>query len=173
MSDKKKPALKQLITDLQSNDDAIILNALENSRSIGTTEVTPLLIQLLLNENEEVQLTAERILHSLKDSASAAVIIQSLDNPELKAVYPKLIATFWMAGLDATPYLTRLVKQAITGSFLECIEVFSVIENIEPEDLPHDQEMESLLLLNAYFENNKKEEKTELLKDIARMLQQS
>lgn len=173
MSEKKKLALKQLTADLQSNNETTVLEALEKVGSVGTTEITPILIQLLLHKNEEISTEAEKILNALKDSASAAILIQCLDDPELKPVYPKLIAAFWMAGLDATPYLTRLIQQAINGSFLECMEVYSVIDNIEPEDLPHDQEMESLILLNEYFAGNKKDDKTELLKDIAAMLQQS
>jgi HEAT repeat protein len=173
MSEKKKNGLKQLIADLQSDDDNLILTALEKSPGLGTTEITPVLIELLLHENEEIQVASEKVLHSLKDSASANVLIQALDNSDLKPVYHKIIATFWMAGLDANPYLTRLVKAAIEGSFLDCMEVYSIIDNAEVEDLPHDQVMESLLMLNTYFERNSIEQKNELLKDIAKILQEA
>lgn len=173
MSEKKKLAIKQLVTDLQSTDDNVVLHALENAPSIGNTEVTPHLIQLLKHESEEIQVAAEKIIHSLKDSASAQVLIEALDDKSLANVHHKLIAAFWMAGLDANPHLTRLVKAAIEGSFLDCMEVYSIIDNAEVEDLPHDQVMESLILLNTYFEHSPKEEKAELLKDIARVLQEA
>jgi hypothetical protein len=136
-----RPGLKQLITDLQSSNESTILNALENCRSIGTTDITPMLIKLLLHANEEISVEAEKIIYSLKDSASAKILVEALDDDKLKTIHAKLIAAFWMAGLDAKPYLTRFVKAAVDGDFLICMEVFSVIYNMDPEDMHHYQVM--------------------------------
>lgn len=42
-----------------------------------------------------------------------------------------ILCAVWEAGLDATKHISNWVDIAIKGSFEECIEVLSIIENIE------------------------------------------
>lgn len=42
-----------------------------------------------------------------------------------------ILSAVWEAGLDATKHISKWIDIAIKGSFEECIEVLSIIENIE------------------------------------------
>lgn len=173
MAQKKDNIIQLVRADLQSSDLDKVLNALENVRSVGKAELVPDLIHLLTHEQEAIQLEAERIICSLKDTASIPYLIDALDDPRYTNVRFKLISAFWQAGLDASPYLNKMIQIAANGSFLDCMECYSVVTNIEPEDLPHDQVMESIITLNTYLEKAKPDQKTELLRDMLTLLNEA
>ena len=63
------------------------------------------------------------------------------------------------------------VKRAIEDDFLVAMECSTVVENIEPP-FPETEVNESVLLLKDYFSQEPNDDKTELIKDILRVIKE-
>ena len=168
---KKKNIIADLLVDLKSKDNTILLKALKRVRSKGSETVIPSLIKIIeTNEDNKVVNEAKSIILELKSTASIPFLLDELDN-EKTEIRELVLSAFWQTGFNAHQYIDRFVKAGIEGTLMETIEAFTIIDSLEG---PFEEEliMEGQLLLNQYFNaNSEVNEKSQLLKSISKALE--
>ena len=123
---------KEMIASLHSTEPKIVNKALLDIKKLGTSSLLPELIEVYVNTtNEQVTLGIESILNQLKESQSIDYLIQALKNKEYKADHQKFAAAIWESGLDASSNLQELIEVALDTDYLTCLDILTVIENIE------------------------------------------
>ena len=111
------------------------------------------------------------MLYSVKNKQKAEeILIQELKQEKLSEKREKIISVFWNANLNPVNELSLFVKIAAQGTYMECLECHTLIENMEGP-FPEQQLLESMLILKEYFGKNKNEEKKPLLQSIATIVQ--
>lgn len=132
MSEKKQVTMDKAFAALLSDDDAEALDALAVIHEKGdASSILPLLHALANTDDHARQRRIEGLLYEVKVKDAAAELAKALDVPELLDVRKTTIAAFWNAGLDASPYVERLMQIAVEGGAEETFEVLTVIENQE------------------------------------------
>lgn len=132
MTEKKRTGMDKAFKALLSDDDAKALAALAVIHEKGDAAAIPRLLHALAATDEPArQRRIQGLLYEVKVKDAAAELGRALDIPELLDVRKTVIAAFWNAGLDAAPYLDRLVQIAVEGDAGEAFEVLTVIENQE------------------------------------------
>ena len=123
---------KEMIASLHSTEPKIVNKALHDIKKLGTSSLLPELIEVYVNTtNEQVTLGIESILNQLKESQSIDYLMQALKNQEYKAYHQKFAAAIWESGLDASSNLKELIEVALDTDYLTCLDILTVIENIE------------------------------------------
>jgi len=123
---------KEMIASLHSTEPKIVNKALLDIKKLGTSSLLPELIEVYVNTtNEQVTLGIESILNQLKESQSIDYLMQALKNKEYKAYQQKFAAAIWESGLDASSNLQELIEIALDTDYLTCLDILTVIENIE------------------------------------------
>lgn len=132
MSENKKNPLDKAFAALLSDDDAKALEALALIHEKGDARaIFPLLHALASTDDPSRQRRIQSMLYEVKVKEAAAELGRALDTPELLDVRKTVIAAFWNAGLDARPYVQRLLQIAVEGDAAETFEVLTVLENQE------------------------------------------
>ncbi len=166
MSTRKGPLLDKAFADLLNSDDARALEALAMIHEKGdATSILPLLHALAGTDVPLRQRRIEQLLFEVKVKEAAAELAKALDLPELLDVRKTTIAAFWNAGLDAGPYVERMVQIAVEGDAEETFEVLTVIEN--QEVLPEKAARMGLAKLKKAATAEKDAYKKALLLDLA------
>ncbi len=166
MANVKSKALKQLISDLQSGDADVTQKALEKVPTKGTYEVIPPLLEVIDNHLSDVLVDkAKTILNDLKSSDARTPLSQGLSHKN-HLVREACLSAFWNSSLNSPEYLDLFVKAAIEGTYMEAVEAFTVIENLDGP-FQEEQVNDSLLLLKNYFHENPSDDKIELIRSIA------
>ena len=123
---------KEMIASLHSTEPKIVNKALLDIKKLGTSSLLPELIEVYVNTtNEQVTLGIESILNQLKESQSIDYLMQALKNQEYKAYHQKFAAAIWESVLDASSNLKELIEVALDTDYLTCLDILTVIENIE------------------------------------------
>ena len=167
---KKDSLIKDLILDLASKDNKILMSALKRVRSKGSEKVVPSIFNLIENsEDELIKKEAKNIILELKSTASIPFLLEQLhsENEEMRLL---ALNAFWQTGFNSHENMDKFVTAAIKGSFMEAFEAYTIIDNLEG---PFEEEniMEAQLVLKSYFSNaNPDEEKFPLMKNIAKQL---
>lgn len=173
MSENKKvpKVYQQLVADLKSNDEKKQLSGLKKVRSKGRPEIVPALFRLYERSNsEKIKAEVQTILGELKSTETTEHLINELVS-EAEETRILALSSIWSAGLDPSEYLDELVQCAINGSFMECFEVLTIFENLDT--LPEEEViLNAQLMLKQYFSEDPTDEKVDLLKKIARQLQE-
>lgn len=73
----------------------------------------------------------EDALAIFKQEVSIDAVVDYLNTETDEKKRIQILCTVWEAGLNATKHIPYWVNCAINGTFEECIEVLSIIENIE------------------------------------------
>ncbi|MFN3918583.1 MAG: HEAT repeat domain-containing protein [Flavobacteriales bacterium] len=162
--------INQIISDLDSDQETKILQALAKIPERGTDKVIPVLIKLLEKDySDAITGKTTAILSELKNSSSLPALIEGLSTESSK-VREVILSSIWHSGLDASNYLPRIVKAGIAGSYMECVEALTIVENIDI--LPSDANiMESLMLLREEEEKSTKNENSVLLSEMKKIIQ--
>jgi hypothetical protein len=128
----EKQHMDPVFAALLSDDDAQVLGALTRIEEQGDARaIFPLLQALVKTNDHHRQQRIRALLYEVKAKDAAAELARALDEPALRNVRKTVIATFWNAGLDASPYTDRLIACAVEGDAEECFECLTVLENQE------------------------------------------
>lgn len=134
-NDKKRNA--QIEKGLQSENKTEVLRAIKMLRKDGTAEHVSLAI-LALNSSSDDEVSNEivKFLNDLKNQAALTPIVEGLQDEKLEGVHIFLLQAIWNSRLDALPYLEDLVNIAVKSDYLTCLEVLTILENLEtaPDD---------------------------------------
>lgn len=146
MSDKKNTRLQNIIKDLASTEEKKVLTAIKQLRKHGKPEaIRPIAELLKSTTNETVKSEVISLLYDLKEQNVVDEIISAIEDDYFIDEKATLISIFWQSSLDGSEHISLLVKEAIKGDYMICIEVLTVIENFdatfqetEVEDLKFD-----------------------------------
>lgn len=122
---------EQLVADLYSPNEPIVLKAIEELREHGNEKTLESLIQLLCATSSElIRIELIKYLNELKSDKALPPLIEAIANPKYHVFQVELIAAIWESGLDASDYLEFFIDLIIEQDYLVGIEAITVIENI-------------------------------------------
>jgi hypothetical protein len=155
-----------LLLDLRSGDEKIVLKAISKVRSQGNEKVIdPMLVIIDKNDMPEAARQAHSMLGELKISAAADLLIDRA----LKGDYPNLckdmIYFIWHSGLQPNDRVDDIIRIAIAGDFEVALECYTLIDTL---DGPFKEEvlLEAMVLLKEYMLANTKNDKFNLVASI-------
>ena len=161
---------KLIIKKLFSNNVKDILFTIKGLRNTGNVEIIPHLIKLLNQNNDtKVENDLTSFFNDLKFQEAANEIIKALKDNSLKNTHQALLSSCWQSGLDYSAYINVFVDKFITGTYLEAIESFTVIENFEGK-IGEEQVEDSIKKLKFEI-NNVEADKKELLVELVHVLE--
>jgi hypothetical protein len=167
---KKKDPIEEGLKLLHSPKEADQIKALEIFRIKGDFVVIEPIVRVLNSKpSTELEDKIVNFLFDLTDSKAIPGIIDAIDNPDFRDLRAFLISIFWQSKLEPTDHIEFLVKHACYGSYHECLEVLTVIENI---DSPiNEQTIQfSLAEIDAALEKSD-QEKVKLLVSLKQILE--
>lgn len=169
MTDKEKQdkLIQDLIIDLNSTDSKTLASALKRVRAKGNEAVIPSLYNIVATvEDPEIKEESKKIILELKTTEAIPLLLEQLNN-ESAELRELTLSAFWQTGFNAFEHIDKFVLAAIKGTFMEAIEAYTIIDNLEGPFI-EEPIIEAQLLLKKYFsENQKSDEKYELMKSMA------
>lgn len=160
-----------IIKDLLSDDVDKILVALKQLRKSGKPEAIHLLLDVYLHTKDNlIQEEISALLFDLKLESATDELIKAISLKKYSELKPFIISIFWQAGLDTSNHLEFLVKQAIKGNYFVCLEVLTVIENIDATF--NEEEINDLILDLEEAIEEEESEKQPLLISLKAVIQQ-
>ncbi|MCB9195224.1 MAG: hypothetical protein H6598_03280 [Flavobacteriales bacterium] len=169
MSETQKKLIATIITDLDSNDDATILDALKRIKSKGDASVIKPMIKAFAESiNEDVRNGIRVLLAQIKVENALIEMIESLADGD-DEVNEMLLFAIWNANLNASNYIAEIAEASVKGNYLVALEGLTVIENL---DGPFSDEVlnDAKLVLNEYFDQE--DEKVDLIKSMYEIINQ-
>jgi hypothetical protein len=168
----KKAKIESLLLDVKSSNIAIVKTAFEGLKIVGEPSILhPIILELNTKSHSEKNALILEFLACLKDRKARSVMMDLIQQTELKEYQQLLLSTIWNSPLDYTDYLEVFVDLALKGDFIITLECLTIIENL---DGPFSEKsvMESQVLLGAYAESNpdKNSQKGMLISEIALLI---
>ena len=168
----KKAKIESLLLDVKSSNIAIVKTAFEGLKIVGEPSILhPIILELNTKNHTEKNALILEFLACLKDRKARSVMMDLIQQTELKEYQQLLLSTIWNSPLDYTDYLEVFVDLALKGDFIITLECLTIIENL---DGPFSEKsvMESQVLLGAYAESNpdKNSQKGMLISEIALLI---
>lgn len=168
----KKAKIVALLMDVKSSNTTVVKTALEGLKIIGEPSILhPIILELNTKNHTEKNSLILEFLACLKDSKARSVMIDLMQQSELKEYQQLLLSTIWNSPLDYTQYLEIFVDLAVKGDFMTTLECLTIIENLEGP-FSEKSVMEAQVLLSAYAESNpdKNSQKGMLISEIALLI---
>jgi hypothetical protein len=144
---KKKPD-PQILKDLWSADDNLVLKTLHRLRTDGNLSYIPDLLNLLSKtRNELIEKELIRFLADIKEQGVVPYIVAGLKEPGLTTARAGILSAVWQSGMDYSKYMDLFIQLFLQGDYLVALESFTVIEqSIEHlSDRELDEERKNLL----------------------------
>lgn len=144
-----KPTSKidQLILQLRSDKMTDALAAVKELKKHGNSKaIEPLLSTWIKNSENILGDAIEKLLHNLKDTEGAYLLINQAKTTTDEEIRPRILACLWNAGIDCSDHLLDLVNIAVNSEYLTAVECMTIIENMEGP-FEETQIMESLISL--------------------------
>jgi len=118
---------------LASGDRTAQFKALQDMRKKGDATLVPtFLIAFAQTDDDELRSEFCQVLYDIKDVDAMNAVLDRLGDPALAIIRPNMVAAVWQSGLDMRHRLPELVEVALSGDYMECLEVLTVIENMDP-----------------------------------------
>lgn len=128
----KNNRLDNIIKDLNSTDETKITTAIKQLRKHGNAKaIEPLFDKYISSANEIIKEDITSLLFDLKDESVVAEIIRLMSKAKFETIKPFIISILWQAAIDSSNFISDLVKEAIKGDYMTCIEVLTVIESYD------------------------------------------
>ena len=168
----KKAKIEALLMDVKSSNTTVVKTALEGLKIVGEPSILhPILLELNTKNHTEKNGLILEFLACLKDSKARSVMIDLMQQSDLKEYQQLLLSTIWNSPLDYTQYLEIFVDLAVKGDFMTTLECLTIIENLEGP-FSEKSVMEAQVLLGAYADSNpdKNSQKGMLISEIALLI---
>lgn len=138
-------ALKQLATGKPADQ----LKALDKLRQHGSEKsVYPLVDTLLNSKDEALKEGIINFLNDLRNPSALQPLLECIQNENFTSIRSNLLQAVWQSNLDASDYLYDLVSVADYGTYQDCIEIMTILDNLEGPFSSSDVE-ESIGLLSV------------------------
>ena len=159
ISTEKNKIITQIVQDLKSEDEVIILKALVRVRDKGKTEILEHLFDLFeKTESEKVKTEVKKILADIKDSYALEVIIEKLKTGS-DSLNEVLLYALWNSNLNAVDYIPEIIDAAKNGNYMIALESLTVLENLDGP-FSNEKLTEAQFILNEYFSEGVDEKET-------------
>lgn len=127
--EKKIKPDPQILKDLWSADDVIVLKTLQRLRSDGNLTYLPDLLNLLERTGSElIEKELIRFLADIKQKAIVPLVVKGLREPGLIKARAGILSAIWQSGLDYSAYLDLFIQLFLEGDYMVALESFTVIE---------------------------------------------
>jgi HEAT repeat protein len=147
-----------LIKDLKSNDETVVLNAIEKVKKGGDVSYMLELLDALTATTEPgIESSISQLLFDLKDKEAIEELVNQLVNPAYEDIRVIMLSACWQSGIDTSHRLPDFVTVVSTGSYIECLEVLTIIENWEDFSNQETLDLELLRLKSLLSESDKPE----------------
>ena len=121
-----------LIKNLYSNNDNIVLGAIKEISESGNSNYLPGLIELLnSHESEEIKNQIIKILTEIKHTNAVPFLAQAIEEKKYHGIQETLVRVCWENGLDYTNYFSIFIDLLINGEYMVAFEAYTVIDNSE------------------------------------------
>lgn len=121
----------RVIRQLNSENEQIIIDAVEEIREIGTPVVFDRLLNVLLKPVScKVQDSIFLLLCDLKNQQCAEMLVNAAASGDYDSVKKQLIISMWQNGLDYCSHLPFFVDQILTADFEIGFEALTVIDEM-------------------------------------------
>jgi hypothetical protein len=125
---KKKPD-PEILKDLWSADDLLVLKTLRKLRTAGNSTYIPDLLSLLSRtRNEVIEKELIRFLADVKEQGVVPLVVEGLKKPALKAARAGILSAIWQSGLDYSSYMHFFIQLFLEGDYPVALESFTIIE---------------------------------------------
>lgn len=132
MAKISKTTRAAVIKDLKSNDEAFALKAIEKVKKGGdATMINDLLTALAETTEVGIESSISQLLFDLKDKNAVEEIVNQLKDPAFADIRVIMLSACWQSGIDMSHRLPDLITVVSTGSYMECLEVLTIAENLE------------------------------------------
>lgn len=153
MALKKNERLEQAFAALLHEDDAQVLEALARiDREGDARAILPLLRALVGTNDEDRRKHFRAMLFQVKAEGAGEQLSAALGIPELRSERKTILAAFWNAGVDASPYTEQILAVAVEGDAEEIFECLTVLEN--QETLPEKPVLKGIRALGKAIADN-------------------
>lgn len=160
-----------LVTDLMSENETIALAAIEKVKKSGDAAMVPSILKALASTKElSIENALSQLLFDLKDKEAVEELVNQLQNPEFSEIRVLMLSACWQTGMDMSHRLSDFITIACTGTYMECLEVLTVIENWENIK---DQEMleNETIRLKSYLSESDTPENDEMIFSILEVME--
>lgn len=160
-----------LVTDLMSENETIALAAIEKVKKSGDAAMVPSILKALASTKEiSIENALSQLLFDLKDKEAVEELVNQLQNPEFSEIRVLMLSACWQTGMDMSHRLSDFITIACTGTYMECLEVLTVIENWETIK---DQDMleNETIRLKSYLSESDTPENDEMIFSILEVME--
>ena len=128
----KNNRLNNILKDLNGSDEKKITTAIKQLRKHGNAKaIEPLIDKYMSSDNDIVKENITSLLFDLKDESAVPELINVMSKAKFEKIKPFIISILWQAAIDSSNHISTLVKEAIMGDYMTCIEVLTVIESYD------------------------------------------
>jgi hypothetical protein len=128
----KKRKLDLAFASLDSDEGAVVMDALDRIEAHGDAAAIPHLLRAhVRTTSEAVRQRITGLLHQVKAPNAGQALMAALDDEDLSAARPIILSSVWNAGLDVRDHLERIVTLAIDGDATIAFECLTIVENHE------------------------------------------
>lgn len=123
---------QQIKLNLFSPRTEIVLEALNQVKSVGNRFYIPLLFDLLVTQPEqEIENEILKILGNVKDKETVNSFMRGIEEEKYRSIRKKILTSCWQNGLDFSTFLPVFIDQIINEDWEIAFEAFTVIDNLE------------------------------------------
>lgn len=127
----KKDIHSAIIAGLQSQDQKVVLESINQLREEGKPEdIFSLLNLLLVNYDHEIHSSVLSLLADIKEQKSGSLFIEAINEEKYSAIRKNLVEICWESSIDFTEFISTFVDLLIQSDFEIAFEAFTVIENM-------------------------------------------
>lgn len=127
----KKDLHNAIILGLNSTDNKVAIDSINQLRKNGKPEDITLLLDLMIsNSSGEIQSVIHSFLADLKNQDSDKIIIEAVGDDKYIAIRKILVSICWETSIDFSKYISTFVDLVIESDFETSFEAFTVIENL-------------------------------------------
>ncbi|MGB0916400.1 MAG: hypothetical protein ACPGU4_02325 [Flavobacteriales bacterium] len=160
-----------VIKDLKSNDEAFALKAIEKIKKGGDVSLIPELLSALSETTEVgIENAISQLLFDLKDKEAVEELVNQMINPAFADIRVIMLSACWQTGIDLSHRLPDLVTVVSTGSYMECLEVLTIVENWEGISGQEMLDLE-IIRLKSFLTESDKPENDEMVFSIIEVLE--
>lgn len=117
---------------LYSSNPKSIEDALDIMRDEGNIRILADILNIYKGyKGSELGSIIYDFLIDLKTSDAVPIIIDAIENKELRTIRQDLLAICWQSSLDFLPYFDKFIDIFIEGPLMEAFEAFTIIEYFE------------------------------------------
>lgn len=137
-----------IIKKLNSNDVALVKEAIEEIKREGDLTIVPDLLELLLHcPDTKIITPLTTLLSDIKDSNFKQILIDKLVSATSDATKSNLLRICWESAIDFSEHLELFVDILIKDDFISALEASTVIENLSC-NMNHDRIRQAINRLN-------------------------